>query len=504
MTDLAADPRPTEGATPAFPRGRAPGRLRLAVLLLTLVGALWALVTPLGAVPDEPAHLLYAAGVVRGQHGGGPQGRDLRLPAGIASASQATCPAFRPAVTADCIADVTGGGPEQTVATSAAHYPPLFYVLDGWPTLLAFGEATWYAMRLLSVLLGAGLLLAGASAWRRDPPALAAGVVLAATPMTAFLLGSVNPNGAEVAAGVAVVLGGTGLLDRVRAGDRPSARTALVSLVLPAGYLALERPGSVVLAAALAVVLAVLALPARRRLRGQPRLVAAAAGGVVAGLVLGSLQTLLSGGTSAAGAGPVPGGRMADLVAVLDQVAGRLVESVGLLGWRDHAPPVPLRLSWLALVATLVLLAWAAGHGAERAALVLLIGCALVLVPLAFVSRAFPLGEGYQARYAMAVLQAVPVLGGAVLAGEPEPLPLLVRRLLALLPGTTVTLGLLALTGSLLRYAVGLPLPVDPRRVLHGWVWTPPAWPLALVVLVAVLATAWQLRRALLRDDELS
>jgi hypothetical protein len=314
----------------------------------------------------------------------------------------------------------------------------------------------------------------------------------------------VNPNGAEVAAGVAVVLGGTGLVDRVRAGDPPSAQAALVALVLPAGYLALERPGSVVLAAALVAVLAVLALPAWRRLRGQPRLVAVAGGGVLAGLVLGSLQTLLLGGTGPAGAARAPGGRVADAVVVLNQVADRLVESVGLLGWRDHAPPVPLRLSWLALVATVVLLAWVSGRRAERAALVLLVACALVLVPFAFVSSAFPAGEGYQARYAMAVLQAVPVLAGAVLAGEPEPLPLLVRRLLALLPATTVTLGLLALGGSLLRYAVGLPLPVDPRRVLHGWVWTPPTWPLVLLVLVAVLATARELRRALLRPDQLS
>jgi hypothetical protein len=79
-----------------------------------------------------------------------------------------------------------------------------------------------------------------------------------------------------------------------------------------------------------------------------------------------------------------------------------------------------------------------------------------------------------------------------------------VRRLLALLPGTTLVLGLLALAGSLLRYAVGLPLPVDPRRVLRGWVWTPPPWPLALVVLAALLLTAVRLRRALLAPDPVS
>ena len=40
------------------------------VLYVLAAGALWAAVTPPGGVPDEPSHVVYAAGAVRGDLGG--------------------------------------------------------------------------------------------------------------------------------------------------------------------------------------------------------------------------------------------------------------------------------------------------------------------------------------------------------------------------------------------------------------------------------------------------
>ena len=476
-------------------------RLRLAVLLVALVGALWALATPLGGVPDEPAHVLYSAAVVRGQTGGGASGSDVEVPAGVARVAQASCYAFRPAVTADCIADVTGEPSPTATVTSAARYPPLYYALVGWPTLLGFGETTWYLMRLLSVLLGAGLLLAGATAWRRDTAVLPVGVLLAVTPMASFMQGAVNPNGVEILAGVALVVGGTGVLDEARAGGGLHLPRVLVALVLPAAYLCLARPGSFVLAVVLLGVLTVMALGQARSLVRSGRVLAVAGGCALAAVPVAYVQSLLLRPVGAESATGSP--LVASLAVVLAQLVGRTLETVGYLGWRDHAPPYALQLTWLALTSALLLAAWFVGRPIERCALLLLAVAGAVVVPAALVLTVFPGAVGYQARYAMAVLQPLPVLAAAVLAGTVARPDAVALRVCAAVPVGTLALGLLALGGSVLRYAVGLPLPYDPLRVLAGWAWTPPPWPLLLVLLPAAGLVAWRLRTAVLADEPL-
>ena len=44
--------------------------------------------------------------------------------------------------------------------TYAGLYPPLYYTLVGWPTLLARGDLAIYLIRALTALLAAFLLLA--------------------------------------------------------------------------------------------------------------------------------------------------------------------------------------------------------------------------------------------------------------------------------------------------------------------------------------------------------
>ncbi|MBC7372808.1 MAG: hypothetical protein H7323_02305, partial [Frankiales bacterium] len=123
----------------------------------------------------------------------------------------------------------------------------------------------------------------------------------------------------------------------------------------------------------------------------------------------------------------------------------------------------------------------------------LLVG-AVLLAPFFVFVTLFRDGVGYQGRYAMALTQAVPVLAGAILARRA--LPVAVANWWRFVPGLVLGLGLIALTGSALRYAVGLPLPSSPVAVLRAVAWVPPAWPLV----IALLALAGWLTALLSRE----
>lgn len=465
-------------------RSRRWSSLQLAVLLGALLSAAWAVTTPLGAVPDEPAHVIYAAGVVRGEVGSGPAGRTVRVPAAVAVSATTTCPAFRPTVTASCIPPVDAPDVLVATETSAAHYPPLYYALVGWPTWWGFGDATWLACRLLSVLVASGLLLVAASAWRRPPPVLAAGLLLAVTPMTAFLAGSINPNSMEIAAGVATVLGTAGVLARVRDGEALRRRD-WAALAVPALALALARPGSWVLLLGLQAVL-VLGLVPVARTRQLAGVGAVSGACTAAGLLTGQVFAAPT-ATDPSAASSVGGA----VRTVLDAGGRWLLETVGLFGWRDHEVPLPLSLLWLVLVAALGALALVRGTGRQRLAVLALLVGAAVAAPAFAVLTVFPAGVGYQGRYAMALTQAVPVLA-AVVVGDRLP-----TRLAALVPPVLLGLGLLALAGSWLRYAVGLPLPGAPIDVVRDVAWVPPAWPLLVLALPAAALVALRLQRRL-------
>lgn len=480
---------------------RRPRRsLTLAVLLVSLLSGAWALVSPLGSVPDEPAHVIYAAAVVRGQVGSGANGRVVDVPAAVAGVSVTTCPAFRPFVTADCIPPIPTGHGSARTESGAGRYPPLYYALVGWPTWFGFDDSVWYAMRLLSCLLAGGLLWLASRTWTRDVPAVAGGLVLAGTPMTSFMSGSVNPNGTEIAAGIAVALAGTGVLDQVRRGSVTPHR-AVLGLSVPVVYLALARPGSHLLLIALVGVLGVvgcreLAQLARARspVLVRPGLLAVAA--VAFAVLYGRLGAV----TSADGVADPVGARAA-IATVARGASGYLLETVGIFGWRDHAPPLQLQALWIGMTAALVVAAWFSGQLRERLGLALLLVGSLVVAPVFVFLTLFRDGVGYQARYAMALVEAAPIIAGSILARRGAPSGGAGRRSLSALPYAALLVQLLVLTGSWLRYAVGLPLQFNPVNSLEHVYWIPPAWPVVAVLAAAACVMATGLRRRTLAPE---
>ena len=181
-------------------------------LLLSALCAGWAVATPIGASPDEPAHIVKAASVARGQFIGTPSadGHRVTVPAYVARTQDDTCFAFHQERAAACgLAPLTDPGALTTSYTTAGLYNPVYYLLVGWPTLLLHDTSGIYAMRIVSGIVTALFAaLAFALLWglrRRAIPVL--GFAVAVTPMLLFLGGSVNPNGVEATATLAVFVG---------------------------------------------------------------------------------------------------------------------------------------------------------------------------------------------------------------------------------------------------------------------------------------------------------
>ncbi|WP_182491714.1 DUF2142 domain-containing protein [Microcella alkalica] len=189
----------------------------LSTLAYVALAATWAVASPLASVPDEPAHMIRAAAVVRAQivteaWPSFPAWAGVIVPEYIANTPQLTCFAFQPSVTPDCappgaVADDLRS-PTST-GTSAALNSPLFYYLVGWPTLFFTGELALYAMRFVNALMfGAlmGLAMTQLRRMRRAPRWSMVAFVAATTPMALYLGGSVNPNGVEAAGTLALYL----------------------------------------------------------------------------------------------------------------------------------------------------------------------------------------------------------------------------------------------------------------------------------------------------------
>ncbi|MFF5234530.1 DUF2142 domain-containing protein [Dactylosporangium sp. NPDC000521] len=240
-----------------------------------LIAAGWALALPVNGTYDEKDHIARAYAVTTGQlttHRTVVDRRDDRKPAFLVPASlmpsnsNVDCAwAPRPARPADCQRWTTDRARVLT-PSGAARYSPVYYLLVGAPLVIAPDRTGILLARLMSALAAAALLAGAAgAALRLGSRLLALGVVLTATPMAANLAGSVNPNGLEIAAGIAVCCGLLALLRAPDAllGDRAVRRLlvlvgvgslvlltvrqlgpALLTLIVTA-CVALARPGRI-------------------------------------------------------------------------------------------------------------------------------------------------------------------------------------------------------------------------------------------------------------------
>jgi hypothetical protein len=468
-------------------RGNVSLRWAFAGLAYALLLLGWVFASPLGATPDESAHLVRAAAAALGEWQGQPSTSYRSGPGG--SAAQATllnqqaqtytipaslvppaaCFAGRPNQDASCVYGQTPASGSGTVqaATYETTAPPGVYALAGAamfvvpPQLLAPGYAARLALALLCALLLAGAAWAAAARGSLWP---LAGVALAATPMVLFLGATVGAAG--VAASAAVCFA-TSLLAFWLG---PPRRGLSFLIGVSGAVLGLASAGG---ALALAVIIvAVLPLVQVRRL-------------AAAGPLLGSILVVagLIGGLSLAVQDrPLPAAHL-DLAGATASVAGSLPDllrqAVGVFGWSEVTLPGVAYLLWLGLTVVGVSAALLLGRWRDRLTLVLAAGGALAMAVFAVAFVLAPVGWVVSGAFLLPVLAVLPVGAGFVLQAVRLP-----ARADALLAGlVVVAVQLLSLAENGRRYAVGRQGTFD---LVDAARWAPPGgWMPWLAIAVA-------------------
>lgn len=450
-------------------------------LLVSMLTALWSLATPISGSPDEPAHIIKAAAVVRGELLGKTVegGQLVTVPAYVAYTQSQTCFSHRVNTTANCATPLTSDPwHEVAVATSAGLYNPTYYFLVGWPSLIFHNEAGIYAMRLVSGVITSLFLALSVtllSRWRR-PAITLIGFATAVSPMMLFLGGAVNPSSLEATATLASFVG---VLSVVM---RPDARAlrARSALVLVSAALAVNTRGISPLWVGLAVLLP-LVLATRPQLRSliTSKSVKLAAGAVVAAVALSLVWTRLSNSLGAGlstqghvvtgqgvGASPLNGFTQIFL-GTFDYGEGM----IGVFGWLDTPAPAYTFFAWSTLIGAIALVGFSVIRGRALGLSIALLGLLLLLPPL--LQAIYITGGGiiWQGRYALPLYTCLVVALCCFLAEQLPPMSKSFLRRFSILCGFLwASAQIAAFVLTLKRYSVGT----------HGIAWadffTHPAW----------------------------
>jgi len=482
-----------------------------AFALFAALGILWALATPIYAVADEPAHVLRAAAMVRGEivgdrpHGTPGFARVVTVPRHLLEETvdhgnrpriqTAPCFAFLPQTPASCFGNLSPRSGTVRARTEVGVDPPAFYAVVGLPTLLKSTAGGIYLMRFVSALLCAALLASALLTLRAVVPGwlAASGLAFALTPMTAFLSGTVNPNGLEICAAIGAWASTSvlakGSSTRIQGAIVRRASIAMTVLVLTRG-LSMVWLGIIGLTGAVlagrAGTRALLASPTVRR---WALLVAAAVAFSVAWFV--ALRPL----DNLARHGPDPG--PVSTWMLWRQSFGATYDHyrmmIGAVGWIDTYAPSVVDILWTVGVGVLVVLALALAARRDAVVVVVLLVLTVVLPVAIDVSHARDLGLGWQGRWTLPLAVGVPIIAALSVAWSDRRHVLDRSRLPVVLAVCFVVAHFLMYGQALRRYTVGA------SGALDFWLhpqWDPPlpAWLLlggTLAVLIVLAVRIW-------------
>jgi hypothetical protein len=486
------------GSTLPRLRSTPRGQWVVTFVLVAIVTGLWSLATPLFASADEPAHVIRAASVARGELlGRTPRSDELKgytyvkLPRIYESSGRdLNCFARAPNRDASCHHFDGSESRTKSMLTEAGRHPPAYYGLVGgvsrvWPSAAG---AVWL-MRLVTVLITALFLTMSVRALLRTPARRVAltGLAVAVTPMVLAFGGVVNPNSPETAAGIATWACGLVLVSELRRGEGPD-RGLVIQLGIAASALVLSRQISMFWLALIGLILA--GLLGRDALGRLARSATARIwGAVVAVCAVAQLAWIvLADGLDLS----VPIGFEARLSndEIVRETIGRApsfyLEMLGNPGWLDATLPGLTYLLLTAALGTLVLLAVAVGF---RRYAVAMLGAIAVTVVVPIVLEAWQYNEYgfyWQGRYTLPFALGVPLLAVFSLQSDAG------RRVFrgALVPaigGMVVVAQVLAFYQALRRWSVGANGPVlywlDPR-----WTSPVPQWLLIIAFSLAIVA----------------
>jgi Predicted membrane protein (DUF2142) len=489
--------------------------------------ALWSFAQPIGAASDEPAQLVKAASVARGEVLGQAESpklldqlpaldrtelNDCRIatgksasaceeavtvvtvPRSIANYNSSDCDKLYEEVPAGCGRGLQASSGETKATTYVGRYPPLYYAIVGLPSLAWNADAAVYLMRLLSGLLSAlflGLALALAAIWSRST-LLVLAVAVAVTPEVIIFGSVVNPSGLEMATSICVWTGGLILVL-----DRPShpppsligaTAAATAVMVLARGL----SPLWLVLIALFLIALAPRSVPVlvqSHKVQIALGVVALASVAAIAFIVWAHALAVYPIGQRVSA-----GNRFSALEIALGKTDSLVYAFVGGFGWNITSPP--LEVMGLALVSMSAVLVLGLLTSLRRHAVVIV---ALVItsfvVPLALmVSQAQRDGVVWQARDGFPLYVGILLVAGAVAGGNDSVASAgvrgahAVRRLAILLAICVVGVQFGDFVWALRRYTVGLGAVVNPFAHVPGG-WNPPLPAIFMVIVAIVVAS---------------
>jgi len=446
----------------------------IAFVLVFLNMSAWSLATPLFAAPDENAHLIHAAALVRGQIIGTPihgsSFTSVTVPALFADGDRyPRCFGFKIGVPASCARPLTTNTKPVVTTTPAGRYPPLYYAVVGLPSLLTVSSTGIYLMRIVSAIICAlfiALALVSVTTWSRRS-FLLVGVLLALTPMTLFLGGVVNPNGPEICEAICVWTSGLILvLERAEA----PPRGLVVILVASAAALVLTRGLSPLWV--LLIFLALVFLSGRRRaldllrsrsLRIPMAVVVVAGGAAVVWIFAEHANELAFNGAML----PAHEGAASIVFNIFGHTGAWIQQMIGVFGWLDTPSPLATYLIWYAATGFVLLLAL--GSSTRRGAIALLALTAIVVFVPVVISyqEVHRLGIVWQGRYMLAMAVGIPILSTALI----DAADVLARFRARITVTVCLCIGIgdfAAFLTSQRRYASGLPGPINPANGTWG------------------------------------
>ncbi|MBF4578833.1 DUF2142 domain-containing protein [Frigoribacterium sp. VKM Ac-2530] len=465
-----------------------------AFALLWGVSSAWAFASPLMSVPDEPAHTVHAAAVVRGELDGAPStvqpgALDVEVPAFVADTADLACFAFDPSRPASCQAPLTDSTAPETATTSAGTYNPAYYAVVGLPSLFLEGEPALYAMRVLSAALSSALLALAVVAvmqMRARAWTLVAFSV-AVTPMVYFIMGSVNPSGIEIASAV-MLFAWLSLLVQRRSEGFPAHRIAFVAVAA----VVLANTRSIALLWLLLIVVSTLAdwslIRALARRRAFWLGVVGIGVGAAAGLAWTLTSQSLSPGVPYVGAGSSFYSGFNKMIFITFENGQGYI---GLFGWIDTPAPATTVIIWSFVLLSLIIGALAFGRGARRRAVTILALAMVVVPPVVQGFAVTDYGYIWQARYILAVLACL-VLAAGMALDEAFPRPVRLESSRRLVTSGLVALGVLhvhLVVWVFRRYVTGLQDGVGWRAMFTSPSWQPPlTWEFWTAVIAVLLA----------------
>jgi hypothetical protein len=471
-------------------------------VLLTLffcAFATWSWATPLFGAPDEPAHEIKAAAVVRGELVGraaaGPSSPQMAVtvPRLYALASRGpSCFAFKVRVAASCEKPPSGGTAPTEVQTYVGRYPPLYYSVVGLPSLATVSPTGVYLMRLVSALLSAAFLALAATCivvWSRSRLMLA-GLALAATPSVFFFGGVINPSGLEITAAICLWCSSLVLvLERFK--DPPRALLAIVGL---SASVAVLCRGLSPLWVALIGLSVVGVAPRQVGRLVRRRDVQVTVGCIFVCAALATAWIFLE---HALNAKPsinrvAPG---TSELGIIGHVFGRtpifLQQMIGEFGWLDTLSPAYTYAVWALGLGLIGALAIIFARARQLFVLVLVTVASVVVPVLLSASQARRLGFAWQGKDTLPLAVGIPILAAA-LAGSSSGMTTRLRNwLVTVVVALVASAQVDAFVQALRRNATGLPGPIN----YFNGPWRPPVGALAATV---VFVYVWLLLAAVL------